>query len=202
MSLTRRTSRSFILAVLVALWAVLCLPPAAASPPSPPVGSALDRNATSLSERQQSLDTWHGIRDYKGGDDQRRINLRMAIRARPNNGYTYVRAYIAVTCETLTREGWRRYPCSLEPTYLGIMKDTCCIRGWVTAVTENSGRDGFYSAYSHWRRTFCPYTTYLAVAHAGSWGGVTVGLYHEYFRIPPNFTGDYPQSYPYMLVCT
>ena len=180
MSSTRQTSRSLNMAVLVALWAVFCLQPAAANPTSSPNGSGTDRATTAHGERQQGLDTWHGIRDYRAGDEERRINLRMAVRARPYNGHTYVKGYMAVTCETLTGSRWRRYPCSVGETELRIHGGI-----WTTFVwwyTAISGADGFYSAYTPWVRTRCPATVYSTVqsGHAGI-DGVTVGLYYRYF---------------------
>jgi len=186
MSLTRFTKKPFALAVVVALCAVFFLQPAAANPPESPLRP----------EPQRSLDSWHGIHDYKAGDGERRINLRMAVRARPTNGYTYVKGYVAVTCETLTASGWRRYPCSTKFEFdLGVQGGA--FGGYAFVFFSNSGADGFYSIYTTpWVRTICP-TTILATAASGHAGvdWLEFGLHYKYFEFG-SVTSD-----PYSLAC-
>jgi opacity protein-like surface antigen len=204
MSFSPRTGKSFILAVVVALWTVFFLQPAAADPSPPPTASAEDRNTTVRAQHQRSLDTWHGIRDYKAGDDQRRVNLRLAVRARPYNGYTYVKGYIAVTCETQTGSGWRRYPCSTQ-FEIGLGVEGGVFGGYAEVYFGNSGADGFYSAYTTpWVRTRCPTTVYATAgsAHAGvNW--IEIGLYYRYFVFGLGGDEEYPviRSNPYTLTC-
>jgi hypothetical protein len=132
------------------------------------------------------------------GDEERRVNLRLAVRARPYNGYTYVKGYLAVTCETLTVLGWRRYPCSLEWTQLSVGGGV--FEGGLWVHTENSGADGFYSAYTRWVRTACP-TTVDAVAMGEHGGEVFVGLYYRHFQVHGD-DGFEPASDPYTLTCS